>query len=62
MTFWDGQPLERTSVETAATPVIKDTAGRQAHPTKKAVGLAVAVIRALRVNLALRALLAVGIV
>jgi len=44
-----------------ATPVIRDTAGRRADPTEVAIGLAVAAIRALRVTLALRILLAVGI-
>jgi hypothetical protein len=38
-----------------------DTAGRRADPTEVEIGLAVAFIRALRVTLALRVLLAVGI-
>jgi hypothetical protein len=42
-----------TGTSVAATPVIRDTAGRRADPTEVAIGLAV--------TLALRILLAVGI-
>jgi hypothetical protein len=44
-----------------ATPVIRDTAGRVADPTEVVIDLVVAVIPALRVTLALRVMLAVGI-